>query len=63
MKLMTIYRTVRIDLEWDPKKTDIDSAREQAVAKVFSDARAHMHTVENGVLITDITDCGEQEEF
>lgn len=62
-KIMTVYRTVRIDLEYDPARTDIDSAREQAVEKVFSDARAHIHTAENGVRITDITDCGENEVF
>ena len=55
----TVYRIVRIDAEYNPEKTSADDALETAVSKVFSDARAHMHTIESGVRITGIADCGE----
>ena len=58
--LFTTFRIIRIDGEADLEKNpDLESAVESAVAKVIADANAHKHTIENGVSITDITDCGE----
>ena len=59
-KLFTIYRTIRIDVEYDTEKlTDPNDAEAIAAQKVISDVQAHMHTIENGVQIVDIYDCGD----
>lgn len=56
----TIYRTIRIDGQYDDTRhEDVNGAVEEAVAKVLNDARSHTHTIEDGIEITDITDCGE----
>lgn len=55
----TIYRTIRIDGQFDTGRHDgVDDAIEAAVSKVLSDAMAHSHTIEEGIEITDIIDCG-----
>ena len=54
------YRIIRIDGNFDPNKVnDLDDIIERAVYKVLHDANAHRHTIEDGILITSITDCGE----
>ena len=53
------YRVIRIDGTYDPERMDLEQARTAASEKVVSDALAHIHTVENGLQITDIADCGE----
>ena len=56
----TIYRTIRIDGQFDTSKYDgVDEVVAAAVQKVIDDALAHIHTVEDGVEITDVTDCGD----
>lgn len=56
----TIYRIIRIDGQFDTSKNDnVDDAVEAAVNKVINDALAHRHTIEDGIEITDVTDCGE----
>lgn len=56
----TIYRTIRIDGQFDTSKYDgVDDIVAAAVQKVIEDTLAHIHTVEDGVEITDVTDCGE----
>ena len=59
MKTETTYITLRIDYTFDPDRTDGDSARQTAQEKVVSDALAHIHTVEGGVQIENIENCGE----
>lgn len=56
---ITIYRVIRIDAQYDPNKLEQKEAIEHAVQKAVSDALAHKHTIENGIEVTDITDCGE----
>ena len=56
----TVYRTIRIDGQFDTEKTETaEEAIDIAVTKVIDDALAHTHTVENGVEISDIINCGE----
>ena len=56
----TIYRVIRIDGQFDTSKNDsVNNAVEAAVNKVINDALAHRHTIEDGIEITDVTDCGE----
>lgn len=56
----TVYRTIRIDGVFDTdKQEDVSKAIEYAIQMVISDALAHNHTIEEGITITDITDCGE----
>lgn len=56
----TIYRVIRIDGQFDTsKQDDADEAIELAIQKVISDALSHFHTIEDGVEVTDITDCGD----
>lgn len=55
----TVYITVRIDYTYDPATTDAAQARAEAQEKVISDAHSHIHTVENGIRILDIENCGE----
>lgn len=58
----TIYRVIRIDGMYDTNKIDDASqAVQEAVTKVVADANAHNHTIENGIKITGITDCGEMD--
>lgn len=59
-KPFTIYRTIRIDGEYDTAKVNsANDALETAIAKALNDARSHTYTVEDGVEVSDITDCGE----
>lgn len=59
-RLFTVYRVIRIDGRFDTGKTDdVTEAVEAAVRKTIDDALSHRHTIENGIEITDITDCGE----
>lgn len=59
-QFFTIYRVIRIDGEFDTEKIDdAEQAVQASIEKVLSDAMSHTHTVENGIQITDITDCGE----
>ena len=56
----TVYRTIRIDGQYDTDKKDsVDAAIETAVQKTIHDALSHSHTIEDGVEVTDITDCGD----
>lgn len=59
-KPFSVYRTIRIDGEFDTSKHDsVDEAVSDAVAKVINDANAHNHTIDNGIQITEIIDCGD----
>ena len=59
-QMFTVYRIIRIDGQFDTSKNDsVDDAVTTAVDKVINDALAHRHTIEDGVEITDVTDCGE----
>lgn len=56
----TIYRTIRIDGQFDTSKYDgVDEVVAAAVQKVINKTLARIHTVEDGVEITDVTDCGD----
>lgn len=56
----TIYRTIRIDGQFDTSKYDgVDEVVAAAVQNVINDTLAHIHTVEDGVEITDVTDYGD----
>lgn len=57
--IISINIVVRIDAEYDTARHDARSAAKEAAIKVISDARAHVHTVENGIRIIDIENCGE----
>lgn len=59
METISIYRVIRIDATFDPQRMTKESAEETAVSKMINDASAHNHTVENGLQINDIVDCGE----
>lgn len=54
----TTYVTLRIDYTFDPSRTDGATARETAADKVLRDALAHAHTIEDGVQIENIENCG-----
>jgi hypothetical protein len=58
MQSATTYITIRIDYSFDPSRTDPDSAREQAESKAVEDALSHIHTIENGLRIENISNCG-----
>lgn len=56
----TIYRVIRIDGQFDTSKQEsADGTIELAIQKVINDALSHSHTIEDGVEVTDITDCGD----
>ena len=56
----TIYRIVRIDGQFDTEKHEsVDEAITEATQKVINDALSHKQTIDNGIEITDIVDCGE----
>lgn len=61
IRTASAYRVIRIDYAFYADRQDEDSARESAVTAVLEAVRSHMHTVENGLRITDIQDCGEKE--
>lgn len=60
-KPFTAYRTIRIDGEYDPKQTDSEKAVSEAVEQVVAEARSNAlyNGENNGVTVTDVTDCGE----
>lgn len=53
---------IRIDGLYDPTRMDEDEARETAAGKAVGDALAHIHTVEDGLEITDIINLLQQEQ-
>ena len=56
----TIYRTIRIDGQFDTSKYDgVDELVAAAVQKVIDKTLTRIHTVDDGVEITDVTDCGD----
>ena len=56
----TVYHTIRIDGEFDTSRhEDATEAVSCAIRQVISDALSHSHTIEEGITISDITDCGE----
>ena len=55
-----IERVIRIEFEHDDRQTT-DEAREYAAGLVVSHVIGHMHTIDNGVRLTDISDMGEPE--
>lgn len=59
MNTISIYRIIRIDAAYDPQKMTKEEATEAAVSKLVHDASSHMQTIENGLQVTDIEDCGE----
>lgn len=58
LETCTHKHTVRLHITFR-KDMDEKTAIEIAVAKLLADARAHTHTLENGVKIDFIEDCGE----
>lgn len=58
-QLFTTFRTIKIDGVYTGNEQDMEKVIEEAVTKVINDARAHMHTIENKIQITEITDQGE----
>lgn len=57
---LTIYRTIKIDAEYDTdKQTNPEELASEIASMVVSRASAHNHTIEEGIQITDITNCGE----
>lgn len=51
--------TIRITFEHDGRMSDRDERNEYVAAKVIGDALSHTHTIENGIQIHDIENCGE----
>ena len=58
-KNISIYIVVRIDATYDSNRMDAEEAKEASAIKVIHDAMAHTGTIEDGLQITDITNCGE----
>ena len=56
-----IISTVRIDGQYDPEKTDVESAVEAAVSRVISEAQstAEFEGDDGGLEITGVVNCGE----
>lgn len=57
----TIYRVVRIDFEYDDARFNEDQAATAATNTAVSNALAYEdeRDNDNGIQITDVTDCGE----
>ena len=55
----TMYITIRIDYEQDGRYENEQDAKDYAASKVIGDALCHTHTIENGIEICDIENCGE----
>lgn len=57
----TMYRTVRLDCEYDPAETTLEKARESAIGSFLAEARsnASFNGEQEGVSINDVVDCGE----
>lgn len=59
-KPFTIYRIIRIDGTYDDARGQNEQEiTDEATQKVIADCNSHNHTIENGIEIEDITDCGE----
>ena len=61
MKQLSIYRVIRIDLEYDDTFTDKDAATDNAVSMVVAEAKsnADYNGFVDDVRVTDVVDCGE----
>ena len=56
------FRTViivQVDGLYDPSRIDEAAAKEYAATKAINDALSHIHTIEEGLEITEIVNCGE----
>lgn len=60
MKSKTIYATIRIDFEHDGR-FDENEIGAIVTDQVINAALSHIHTIENGVQVTNITNCGEND--
>lgn len=58
MATKTIYVTIRIDYEHDGRN-DESEVGAMAADLVVERAKYHTHTIENGIQIHDIENCGE----
>lgn len=58
-----MYRTVRLDCEYDPAKTTLEEARKSAVESFLAEARsnASFNGEQEGVSINDVVDFGENK--
>lgn len=56
-----MYRTVRLDCEYDPAETTLEKARDGAIGSFLAEARsnASFNGEQEGVSINDVVDCGE----
>lgn len=59
MKSDELVITIRITFEHDGRMEDRDERNEYVASKVITDALCHTHTIENGIQIQDIENCGE----
>jgi len=60
MKSKTIYASIRIDFEHDGR-FDENEVGAIVTDQVINDALSHIHTIESGVSIVNIENCGENE--
>lgn len=60
MESKTVYVTVRIDFEHDGRY-DEEEVGGIVADQVIANALSHIHTIENGVQVTNITNCGEND--
>jgi hypothetical protein len=58
-KLFRTAIVIQIDGTFDPSRMDEQQAADTAASKVVNDALAHIHTIENGLKVTNIINCGE----
>lgn len=56
----TIYRVIRVDIEFDPETTSIEEAETKAIEQVIAEAESNALYNGNvkGVVVTDVSDCG-----
>ena len=61
MESISIYRVIRIDLRYDPSVKTQEEAADEATEQVMAEARSNalFNGEQNGVEVTDVTDCGE----
>lgn len=56
----TIYRVIRVDLEFDPETTSVEEAETKAIEQVIAEAESNalFNGNVNGVVVTGVSNCG-----
>lgn len=59
MKTITVYRTIRLDVEYDTGIRTEEEATSRAIRQAVAHINAHSHTLDDRIRVISAEDCGE----